>query len=502
MKKIMIMAISMIGVISSCQKEIKNHDSNTEKIQAKPFDREAINTNSLKYPEIGKIIKETIPVVRQTIENLKLEYRQKIDNSGVMEKGSPGAAIIHIPADYPTLQQAITHAPQNGKIIVTGTVSDLGDVLVNVPGLIIQGENETSTINGNRLFISAPGVTVKNLNINMGIIISGTSNETLVYNKINSMVNVAGFVYMGVIPFFMGVLIDQSSNCILKNNEINGHTNDLAINLGILINEGSGNTIESTNVSFNPANIPNTIFFEGIHAEESNSNKITNCNIKSNISLNSEINSFGIYVRGLGNEVTNCKAENVSGPFALFGDNNKINYCEARIFKWSGFEANGNNNQIKNCKADGNLIGSYSGSNFGLRGFACIYGENNIFENCEAKNNEVGLELAFKLSLLNMSFPPGTTNLGHRVSKCNLSSNNSYGLYLYKSTACTLQENICELNGIIGINLVEASNSTISKNSSKNNTSCDFNQTNCTGNTIKANQFGSICTQLPWVGPF
>ena len=490
-QKLLIIAliISMIGIISSCQKEIKNNDSNTEKVQTKPFDLETMKANTLKYMEmierVDQGIKETMPIIRQNIENLKLGLSQRLGNSGILEKSSPKKAIIHIPADYPTLQQAVDNAAQNGKIIVTGTVTDLDSVFVNVSNLIIQGENETSTINGKKLIISASGVTVKNLNINMGIVISGNSNGTLVNNKIRSAINMAGGSFNGI-PLDMAILIDQSSNCILKNNEIKGIDNYIGIHIGILINGGSGHTFESNNISFDLI-LNNRNFFECIHGEGANNNKIANCNIKSNISFNSGINSFGIYMKGSGNEVTNCKAENVSGSFVLFGDNNKINNCEARVFKWAGFEANGKNNSIKNCKVDGNLNGYYNGNDINLWGYSSFYGENNVFENCEAKNNIIGFKLGSDNAL---------SSSGYLVSNCTSYSNNFYGVLLYKSILCMLQNNNIYLNGIVGLNLVQVSNSGILKNISNNNTVCDFNQTNCSGNTLTNNQFGTSCTGL------
>jgi hypothetical protein len=39
-------------------------------------------------------------------------------------------------------------------------------------------------------------------------------------------------------------------------------------------------------------------------------------------------------------------------------------------------------------------------------------------------------------------------------------------------------------------------NSTITRNKSKNNTVCDFNQKDCSGNILTGNQFGTSCTGL------
>jgi len=185
------LTISLTCIISSCQKETKNDDTNTlEMVRKKSFDPEAMKANSLKYREmiekIDQQIKETMPAIRQTIENLKLERSQKLSNSGLMKKGKHGKAVIHIPADYPTLQEAVDNAPANGKILVKGAVSDIGNVLIDdVPGLTIQGENNSATINGGKLIIAAAGVTVKDLTINMAIVISGSCNETIVNNKIS-----------------------------------------------------------------------------------------------------------------------------------------------------------------------------------------------------------------------------------------------------------------------------------------------------------------------------
>jgi hypothetical protein len=52
------------------------------------------------------------------------------------------------------------------------------------------------------------------------------------------------------------------------------------------------------------------------------------------------------------------------------------------------------------------------------------------------------------------------------------------------------------LNNAIGILLNGITNSTIIKNESMHNSVCDFDQTNCSGNTLTSNQFGSICTGL------
>ena len=327
------MIVTTIVMISSCQKEISVDDIITEEKALKTvFDPNEIKANSKIYvgmiDKIDVKIKESMPAVRQTIENLKSARVYKHGNSN----GSGNKSVIFVPKNYLTLQEAVDNSTPNGKIIVNGATTDLGNVIVDIAGLTIEGVGANPTINGDKLIITAPGINIEDLTINMGVVFSGSSKSSLTNSKITSMAHTPGFEASGF-SIDIAVLFDQSFNCTLKENEIKGNDNGFNIHMGVLMFGGSGHTIKENKVLFDPVLIPNTVFFEGIHASDgANRNKISDCYIKSSISFNTGINSFGIYLDGSENEITNCIAENVSGSFVLFGNNNKISNCAPVFF--------------------------------------------------------------------------------------------------------------------------------------------------------------------------
>lgn len=324
----------------------------------------------------------------------------------------------------------------------------------------------------------------------MATVLSGVSGVSLINNKILSFSNSPGYVF-GPFNLDIAILMEQASDCILRNNEIKGADNNFAIHFGIFMSGGSRHKIESNRISFDHTLIPNTIFFEGIHgSNNSNDNSISNCQIESNINDANNIygaNSFGIYIDGSGNSLQNCTASNVSGSFVFNGNNNSLKNCKATAFKWSGIEVNGNGNNAKNCEVNGQRS-----SGLGVRGLMSFYGNNNVFDNCQARNNIMGFQLG----------SDGSVSSGNRVTGSYASSNSVYGIFLYKNEQAILEKNDAVNNGLIGLNIVQSSNAQVIKNKSRDNTNCDFNETNSSGTSLSGNQFGSSCSNLPWIGPF
>ena len=441
---IITLIISTIVIISGCQKEVRTNDINTsEQIQKKPFDLQNVEASALQYRAlVEKSLKQTeikLQAVKQTIEKLKSERSQMHGNSDLMT--TPKKAVIHVPADYPTLQEAVDGAAQNSKILVTGSISDLGDVLIDVPDLTILGDDNSATINGNMLMITAANITIKNLNINMAVVISGTSNAKFISNNISAP-NSTGAI---------GPFLSMNSNSdTIRNCHADG------------IYQGG-----SYEYGF---------YLDGL----SNNNEIIGC-IAENTSNTESSSAFRI--DGANNLIKNCSASNFTRGFSSFGGYSKNN-------QFIGCVANNSNNDagfvfflpdesnliLKNCTANNNIT-----DGFFIDGGFC-----NV-SNCTANaNGSLGI-----LVILN-----------DFIVEKNAFKNNGYaGIYIYGDNTYglvsgTIQKNTVESNAAFGIYLKGVINSAMTKNASTSNPACDFNQTNCSGNTLTGNTFGTSCTGL------
>ncbi len=445
---IITLIISATSMISSCQKETKYDDAfPSEKVRKKTLDPEEMKASVLKYREMIEKsdpgMKETISIITQTIENRKLERSIKSGITGLSKRGNHSRDIIYVPADYPTLQEAVDHAPQNGKIVVKGTVSDIGDVFVDVPGLTIQGEGKSPLITGNILMITAANITIQNLNINMVTAISGTSDVKMINNYISTP--------NGVREQGLLFLLNANNNSI-KDCIVNGAYTGGLYRYGFFVDE------------------------------RSNNNSIENCISKNTFSSLQGMDGSAFLINGENNSVKNCRALNFTRGFSSFAGYSKRNKFIGCIANNSsndaGFVFFGNdetNLTLENCIANNNVSDGFF-----------VYGASCKVSKCSASSNgSYGIEAILANFI---------------IEKSTFRKNNKIGVVLYDVESGlhkgTLEKNEVESNTTFGIYMWGMNNSTIIRNKSKNNTVCDFNQKDCIGNILTGNQFGTSCTGL------
>ncbi len=216
----------------------------------------------------------------------------------------------------------------------------------------------------------------------------------------------------------------------------------------------------------------------------SSNNTIKNCTV--NGAYAGGTHEYGLYLDNLSNhnEIENCLSKNTYGN--LDGSNSS-----------SAFRIDGADNSLKNCTA----------SNF-TRGFSSFGsdGKNNQFIGCVANNSTNDSGFVFFLpDDSNLQFKNCTANSNVngffifggscKVENCTANSNLSLGTLII-FTDVLVEKSTFNNNGGLGIYLFGVNNSLISKNKATNNTFCDFNQTNCSGNTVTNNGFGTSCTGL------
>ena len=420
MKKLLIilaLTILTISIISSCQKENMNVDANAlEIVQKELKSPEDIMAKALQYRDlVEKNQQKTdaeLQILKQKIEKLKAEWSRRFGNQGVTTRSENG--VIRVPEDYPTLQLAVDNSQPGGKIHIKGTVAEPSDVLVNVADLTIEGTGASPTITGSTLMITAAGITVQNLNINMAMTISGTTNAKVMNSNI-SATNNAGAI--GVL------LVINSSNNTMKNCTIDGAYEGGSYEYGFYLNNLS------------------------------NHNDVENCLSKNTYGSNGS-SSSAFRIDGADNSIKNCTALNFTRGFSSF-----TNKCK--------------NNKFTGCVANNSI------NDAGFVFFLPVQ-SNLTLENCTANNNIDGF------------FIFGGSG---KVSNCTANSNTSLGALII-FTDVLVEKSTFNNNGQLGIYLFSVNNSLFSKNKAANNPICDFNQTNCSGNTLTDNNFGTSCTGL------
>ncbi len=498
MKKIFIFAALSILAFTSCKKEIKSPDNNPlQSVQKGANIMTGLKANAINY---RASVEKTYPLVltsrkaaMQNIEKITLERKQYLNKPEVMSSAiSRKKSVIHVPGDYSTLQAAVDNSMDGGKIIVDGTVLQSGNVMVDVPNLTIQGEGEddeeSSTVNdnsnaGDNLVVTVPGVTIKNLKLlDIGVVINSANGEKLMnLNAINSNPGISS-----VIALF------GSNNNVVRN---------CKISYSIL---GSGGV---TGIG---------IFLDDF----SNNNEVANCKVS-----NTQFTAFGI--EGSNNRINNCEAVNFSRGFISFdgvSTGNVFTGCVANHsssdagFVFLNFSPNNTTVTLKNCTANDNVaftsILSLGGSaiisnctaNSSVRNIAgntpqgivalggFQTGEFATVSNCTANSNANG-----GIGIINMNF-----QVTNNTCNKNLALDPTQGAILALISdnglpmSGTVKGNTTDFNAnnAIGLFLAGITNSSIINNESKNNAVCDFNQTNCSGNTLTNNKFGSICTGL------
>ncbi|CAN5540667.1 hypothetical protein BH10BAC3_BH10BAC3_14450 [soil metagenome] len=496
MKKIFIFSVLSILTFTSCQKEIKSLDKNPLQSVQKETNATGLKTNAINY---RASVEKTFPLVfakrktaMQNIENLTLERMNYLRRPEVMSSvNSSKKSVIHVPQDYSTLQAAVDNSIDGGKIIVDGTVLQSGNVMVDVPNLTIQGEGEedeeSSTINdnsntGDNLVVTVPGVTIKNLKLlDIGIVVNSTTSAKLMnLNARNSN------------PLILSVIgLFGSTNSVIKN---------CVITYSILGADGV------TGIG---------VFLDDF----SNNNEVVNCKVS-----NTQFTAFDI--EGSDNSINNCEAVDFYRGFISFdgvSTGNVFTGCVANHsyadagFVFLNFSPNNTTVTLKNCTANDNIFASI-----------VDFGGSVIISNCTTSSitrnifgpNPVGLGILVIGGFQTGEFATvsnctansnggggiGIVNINFEVTNntCNnsLGVEQANGIVLFNDSGLpmsgTVKGNTTDFNAnnSIGINLIGVTNSSIINNRSMNNGVCDFNQTNCSGNTLTNNKFGSSCTGL------
>ncbi len=497
-KKITIALLTTASIcIISCQKETKNPDSNPlQSVQKETNVVAGLKANAINY---RASVEKTYPLVlakrkaaMQNIENFTLERMKHLNRPEVMSGAKSGTkSVIHVPEDYSTLQAAVNNSIDGGKIIVDGTVLQSGNVMVNVPNLTIQGEGEdgeeSSTINDNgnggaNLIVTVSGVTIKNLKLlNLGIVINNAEGAKLMnLNAINSNPGI-----LSVIGLF-GATNSVLKNCIITYSilGVNGVTG-----IGIFLDDFSNN------------------------------NEVANCKVS-----NTQFIAYGI--EGSNNRINNCEAVNFNRGFYSedgVSTGNVFTGCVANHsyadagFVFLNFSPNNTTVPLKNCTSNDNVafasIVDFGGSvilsncttNSNTRNTAGNIPAGMVFigigqtgEFASVSNCTANLNAWFGMAIIDMNFVVTNNtcnkNLGILPASGTLSLINDNGVPI----SGTLKGNNTDFNAnnSTGITLIGVTNSSIINNRSMNNAVCDFNQTNCSGNTLTNNQFGTSCTGL------
>lgn len=156
--------------------------------------------------------------------------------------GSPGARLVRVPADRPTIQAAVDHArPGDTVLISPGTYREA--VSVRTPGIVVRGEDRnTVVLDGddmlaNGFLVAADGVRIENLTVR-----SYTQN---------------GVVFNGIVAVTKGKAVDPSvvygtDDKVLRGfavSHVTSHNNGL---YGVYAFASRGGTIEDTYVSGHP----------------------------------------------------------------------------------------------------------------------------------------------------------------------------------------------------------------------------------------------------------
>ncbi len=491
-------AICMI----SCQKDFKNlNNIPLQSVQNKSSGMAGLKTNALNYrassEKSSQLLLTNRKAAKQDIEKFTFERKLFLNTTKVMSRpGLRRKSIIHVPEDYSTLQDAVDNSIDGGKIIIDKTVLQTGNVIVDVPNLTIQGEEDekSSTINdnssaGDNLIVTVSGVTIKNIKLlNFGIVINNANNESLM--NLNASSSNPGILSV--------IALLGSNNTVVKN---------CNISYSIL---GSGG-----------------VSGVGIFLDDfSNNNEVADCKVS-----NTQFTAFDI--EGSDNRVNNCEAVNfyrgfysqdgVSTGNVYTGCIANHSYADAG-FVFLNFNTDNTTVTLNNCTANDNVA------------FASIigYGGSAIISNCTANSNTRNIFGDFGNDPAGMVIiGVGQTGEFAKVYNCTANSNATNGIaiidmnFLVTNNTCnknlgvlnlgappngvlalisdnglpmsgTLKGNITDFNtnNSIGIYLVGITNSTIINNRSMNNAVCDFNQTNCSGNTVTSNKFGTSCTDL------
>lgn len=550
MKKLFYLLLGIL-LLSSCTNELittENQSLSNQQLKQEVnyFDRYLARSSNLKSNNNSNImtVDEELKLANQETSELLIMREKFRSNQKVELSARKNSTQINVPDDYPTLQEAIDNSQPNGKIVVKGNIEiteiylSVLAVVVDVPGLVIVGENNAS-ISGGYILVTAENIEISNLKLNVELMIrDGGSGAKILNNSFSSS---------GIPNNWQGeiILLSSVSNCIIKDNIINDDggylirgINSLAgSNNNFISNTISGgdNTLAHIRLNYTSNNLIKdcTLINGGVplsgsaisifSSNPNTGNIITGCTI-------SNINYYGINIFGgpqTNVQIVNCTIKGYLG-FGMLLDNvsqsivkscvvNNKDYDPDETFDSVGIQMAGNDNTIANCNSEYNnwggivLIGYSSGNgsinkitdskannNKDLGIFYIGFAQNStaIINNSEANNNT---DLEGWGSIFMFS---NNINSTYTVSNCKINNNSggcSAGLIGYaepgNSPNWTFKSNEVN-NNFVGIYLENSTMATIKSNVAMNNSECDFIEVNNSGTALRGNQFGTSCVGL------
>jgi hypothetical protein len=369
---------------------------------------------------------------------------RKIKQSGQELKKENLKKVIMVPSDFPTLSEAVENASPGGKIFIKGEISESGDVIINTPGISIQGQGSSPKLVGGSIIITTNDVTIQNIHLDKAITLINASKIT-----------------------FMDLHISNSIN----------EENDIA---ALLLINSSNNLIKNTTYEGG--------FYEnGIYLDEtSNSNVIENTISKNTAQISSDRIGFAFRIEGSDNTIQKCQALNFYNGFGSgkgLGERNKFIASTASNCSAGFAFLNFTNTPTNSLDKTVSLLDCTANSNdFGF----LIIGQDSFISNATAvQNGNLNFVTSGIFILYGKFF----------IEKSKIQKNRNSGILVAYSSG-TLKENNTDSNAV-GINLGGVTNSFIIGNTSTMNSICDFAFAQEIGPNLNVqfsgNNFGTTC---------
>lgn len=366
---------------------------------------------------------------------------RKIKQSGQELKKENLKKVIMVPSDFPTLSKAVENASPGGKIFIKGEISESGDVIINTPGLSIQGQGSSPKLVGGSIIITTNDVTIQNIHLDKAITLINASKITFMDLHISNSINEEN----DIAP----LLLINSSNNLIKNTTIDSKYEGGFYKNGIYLDETSNfNVIENT-ISKNTAK---------------------------NLATGDE---FAFRIEGSDNTIQNSQALNFTRGFGSnkgLADRNKFIACTASNSTIDAgflfFQGPGKKVSLLDCTANSNNFGFF------------ILGGDSFISNATAVQNGNLNQVTSGIFILSGKF---------FIEKSKIQKNRNSGILIVLSSG-TLKENNTDSNAS-GIYLNSVTNSFIIGNTSTMNSFCDYAEESRFGPTLNVqlsgNNFGT-----------
>jgi parallel beta-helix repeat protein len=555
MMKKLVGTLFLVFLFVGCDQEINTPEGLPPEVQQLPPAKNYLDGYLAKASDLVARLNSNAQAVQERFSLTELQLDEAISarrqfriEQTTASKDKPKEGEIQVPQDYPTLQEAIDNSQPNGKIKVKGDLGFAeGYILVDVPGLQIEGEGKAS-VSGSFLILIAENVTINKLDLDIVLVIAPQAvGAQILKNSFIPSVNTTNF--SGV-----AILMIGATDCMLKDNDITDKEGNL--HWGILGTDCANNQFVSNTISGGPATEGHIELYQSAPDQGTRNNVIKDCKL-----INGGVASGGSALRitGVrsGNVISGCSVKNVAyngiilqgnnnllGP--ILGNDNQIVDCDVQNYAGFGIRMENESHgligkcKVNNKKADtaetlgsegiglfgisGTIVDCSSSSNNGggivvfgnptgsgsanailnckandNRYFGIFYfggGEENataLIKDCEANNNR---DLDNWGSILLQSTGRGST---YTIAKCKINDNTgacSAGLVAYADPGLSanwiIEDNDISKN-FVGIHLENATMATLSHNKAKKNGGCDLDQVNTSGTVLQNNQFERIC---------